>query len=220
MRIRMTHGHPDEFLMVYVGRLGSEKRLKDLRAIVDRMTKTRLCFVGTGPQEDELRQDFPDAVFLGQLTGEELSRAFASADVFCMPSDSETLGFVVLESMASGVPVVGVRAGGIPDLIEDGVTGYLVDPGDTDTFVHRLMLLKQNKQLRAILSTNARMETEKWSWQASMKKLRNDQYEQARMNFENRLGKKVGRLLSVPLKIGNPALVLLGISQVIKSKIP
>jgi sulfoquinovosyltransferase len=215
----MTNGHADEFLMVYVGRLGSEKRLKDLRGIVDRMTNTRLCFVGTGPQEDELRQDFPDAVFLGQLTGEELSRAFASADVFCMPSDSETLGFVVLESMASGVPVVAVRAGGVPDLIEDGVTGFLVDPGDTDTFVHRLMLLNQNKQLRAMISTNARMEMEKWSWQASMKKLRNDQYEEARNNFEKRLVKKVRRLFTAPLKIGNPALVLFGLSQIVKSKI-
>lgn len=54
------------------------------------------------------------------MTGEALSQAFASADVFVMPSDSETLGFVVLESMASGVPVVGADAGGIPDLIGDG----------------------------------------------------------------------------------------------------
>lgn len=54
------------------------------------------------------------------MSGEALSQAFASADVFVMPSDTETLGFVVLESMASGVPVVGADAGGIPDLIDDG----------------------------------------------------------------------------------------------------
>lgn len=51
--------------------------------------------------------------------GEELSQSFASADVFLMPSDSETLGFVVLESMASGVPVIGANAGGIPNLIDE-----------------------------------------------------------------------------------------------------
>lgn len=56
----------------------------------------------------------------GVMSGEALSQAFASADVFVMPSETETLGFVVLESMASGVPVVGANAGGIPDLIDDG----------------------------------------------------------------------------------------------------
>jgi sulfoquinovosyltransferase len=53
------------------------------------------------------------------MLGEELSQSFASADVFLMPSDSETLGFVVLESMASGVPVIGANAGGIPNLIDE-----------------------------------------------------------------------------------------------------
>jgi sulfoquinovosyltransferase len=56
-------------------------------------------------------------VFTGTLQGEELSQAYASGDVFVMPSESETLGFVVLEAMSSGVPVVGARAGGIPDII-------------------------------------------------------------------------------------------------------
>jgi len=64
----------------------------------------------------ELEQMFSGmpAVFTGTLQGEELSQAYASGDVFVMPSESETLGFVVLEAMSSGVPVVGARAGGIP----------------------------------------------------------------------------------------------------------
>ena len=52
-----------------------------------------------------------------------------------MPSDSETLGFVVLESMASGVPVVGCNRGGIPSLIDDGKTGFLFEPGDSEPFI-------------------------------------------------------------------------------------
>ena len=90
MRSRMTDGHPDEFLMVYVGRLGGEKRLKDLRPVLEKMPNARLCMVGGGPQDEELKEYFKDTktVFTGQLSGNELSSAFASADVFMMPSDS------------------------------------------------------------------------------------------------------------------------------------
>merc|ERR1740139_1893999 len=130
----MSDGHTDDFLMVYVGRLGNEKRLMDIKPMLEKLGDgVRLCIVGDGPQAEELEEYFKgtNTVFTGQMGGDELSAAFASADVFVMPSDSETLGFVVLESMASGVPVVGAKAGGIPNLIKDGVDGFLVPPGDT-----------------------------------------------------------------------------------------
>ena len=96
MRELMTDGHPEDFLMVYVGRLGAEKRLKDIKAMLRRMPNARLCIVGTGPQKEELEEYFAGekAVFTGQLSGDDLSAAFASADVFVMPSDSETVSFV------------------------------------------------------------------------------------------------------------------------------
>ena len=62
---------------------------------------------------------------MGQMSGDDLSAAFASADVFVIPSHSETLGFVVLESMASGVPVVAAKAGGIPNFIKMVWMGFL-----------------------------------------------------------------------------------------------
>ena len=66
-------------------------------------------------------------------TGEDLWSAYASADIFVMPSESETLGFVVMEAMASEVPVVAVRAGGIPDIInKDKEIGFLYPSGDAD----------------------------------------------------------------------------------------
>ena len=92
MKRKMSDGHPDDFLLVYIGRLGDEKRLKDIRPMLERMgPNTRLCFVGGGPQEDELHEYFTgtNTVFTGQLSGDDLSKAFASADVFVMPSDSE-----------------------------------------------------------------------------------------------------------------------------------
>ena len=194
MRAKMSDNNPDDFLMVYVGRLGAEKRLKDIKPMLEKMPNARLCIVGTGPQEEELHQHFKGTktVFTGQLSGDDLSSAFASADAFVMPSDSETLGFVVLESMASGVPVVGARAGGIPDLIDDGKTSFLVEPGDTDGFVERLTEL-QDEKYRKKMGLAARAEAERWGWEAATSVLRNIQYERALINFHSRAFGGFGR---------------------------
>jgi sulfoquinovosyltransferase len=187
MRKKMTDGNPDDFLMVYVGRLGHEKGLKRLKPVLESMPNARLCLVGGGPQAEELHKFFEgtNTVFTGQISGDELSSAFASADAFVMPSESETLGFVVLESMASGVPVVGANAGGIPDLIKDGVDGFLVEPTDTEAYVDRLEKLRDTK-FRAEMGNKARKEAERWSWEAATSVLRNVQYERAMINFHNR----------------------------------
>lgn len=188
MRDRMSDGHVNDYLLVYVGRLGAEKRLKDIKPMLQALgPNTRLAIVGTGPQEAELHEHFAgtNTVFLGQLSGDDLSAAFASADAFCMPSDSETLGFVVLESMASGVPVVGAAAGGVLDLIDDGETGYFAPPGDTAKFVEQLEKLR-NKSHRKTLAKAAREEAEKWGWEAATHHLRTVQYSQAIRNFNQK----------------------------------
>jgi len=191
---RMTECNPDDFLMVYVGRLGAEKRLKDIKPILEQLPNARLCIVGTGPQEAELKEYFKGTktVFTGQLSGDELSNAFASADCFMMPSDSETLGFVVLESMASGVPVVGCRAGGIPDLIRDGDTGFLVEAGDTDGYLDCATKL-MDKKYSEEMGVRARVESEKWGWESATSVLRNVQYEKALVNFHSRAFGGFGR---------------------------
>jgi len=194
MRIKMTEGHPEDFLMIYVGRMCASKRLKDIKFILEKMPNARLCMVGSGPQVDELKEFFEGTktVFTGQLSGDELSSAFASADAFVMPSDSETLGFVVLESMASSVPVVGANAGGIPNLIKNEVDGFLVNPGDIEGFVKRLNQL-QDKSFREKMGKKARAEAEKWSWEAATSFLRNVQYEKAMINFHSRAFGGFGR---------------------------
>jgi len=187
-----TGGNPDDLLLVYIGRLGKEKRLKDLRGVLEEMGKRhipmRLCIVGSGPEEDELRRYFEGTptVFTGRLDGIELSKAFASGDVFCMPSDSETLGFVVLESMASGVPCVAANVGGPVDLIDDRFTGYLVPPGDAITFADRLEKLRNNPELREKMSVAGREETQRWSWYASMNDIREQAYPECIENFRSK----------------------------------
>lgn len=122
------------------------------------------------------------AVFTGMLQGEELSQAYASGDVFVMPSESETLGLVVLEAMSSGIPVVGARAGGIPDIIpedQEGKIGFLFSPGDLDDCLSKLRPLLHDKELRENMGKAAREEMEKYDWRAATRTIRNEQYNAA-----------------------------------------
>ena len=97
-----------------------------------------------------------------------------------MPSDTETLGFVVLESMASGIPVVGVAAGGLVDIIQDGVTGFLASNDDNmEEFSKCVSKLLNNNALRQKLSEASLNWTKDWSWDAASAKLSNIQYRKA-----------------------------------------
>lgn len=141
-----------------------------------------VCVCGGSRQELERLFKGMPAVFTGMLSGEELSRAYASADVFVMPSESETLGQVVLESMSSAVPVVAARAGGIPDIIpadEEGRTGFLFSPGDLDDCLAKVKRLLSEPDLREAMGHAAREDTEKYDWRAASKKIRNEHYSTA-----------------------------------------
>lgn len=173
MRARLSDGHPEDPLVVYVGRIAVEKKLDVLRRAMDRMPGVRLAIVGSGPAREQLQKDFAGTptVFTGYLSGDDLAAAYASADVFAFPSTTETLGLVALESMASGVPVVGARAGGIPDVIADGENGFLFEPGDADELADNIMLLVNDPELRQRFAAAGRAETEKWGWRAATERL-------------------------------------------------
>lgn len=130
-RIEWTGGHPERPIVLYAGRISPEKGLDAFRSVLEASPQAVGVLVGDGPARADLEAglDGLDVVFTGFLRGEALATAFASADVFFMPSATETLGFVVLEAMASGVPVVAANAGGVPDLVAHGETGWLYEPG-------------------------------------------------------------------------------------------
>ncbi|XP_028123389.1 sulfoquinovosyl transferase SQD2-like [Camellia sinensis] len=97
MRIRLSNGEPERTLIVHVGRLGVEKSLDLLKSAMDQIPEARIAFIGDGPYREDLEKLFSGmpAAFTGMLGGEELSQAYASRDVFVMPSESETLGHIM-----------------------------------------------------------------------------------------------------------------------------
>lgn len=185
----------DRLVLLYVGRLAVEKRILKIKEILSQVPNASLCLVGTGPQEEFLKQEFKNTptVFLGELHGDELSQAYASADIFCFPSDSETLGFVVMEAMASGLAVVAANAGGIPSIIEDGQTGYLVS--ETSEYVDRINGLRTNAAKRKRIASSALLASQAWSWDTAMNRLVTEQYPKAKANFQSRWGVRLWRKL-------------------------
>lgn len=188
-RRALSGGEPDKPLLLFVGRLAVEKSIGALKGVLEACPGARLAIVGAGPAEAELRAHFAGTPteFAGELQGAALSAAFASADVFVMPSETETLGFVVLEAMASGLPVVGVRAGGVPSLLADGSTGVLAEPGrgplDPEGLAGKVRELLADPAARRRLGLAARAEAETWGWESATAHLRDVHYRAAAENF-------------------------------------
>jgi phosphatidylinositol alpha 1,6-mannosyltransferase len=131
-----------------VGRLATEKRL-DLLAGIAAQAGVRLVIVGSGPAEAAVRRAVPAAVYLGQRGGEDLATIYASLDVFVHSGPHDTFGQTLQEAAASGLPVVAPAAGGPLDLVRDGVTGYLVPPGNAAALAGAVARLVADPALRA-----------------------------------------------------------------------
>eukprot|EP00457_Paulinella_chromatophora_P000849 gb/GEZN01000849.1/.p2 GENE.gb/GEZN01000849.1/~~gb/GEZN01000849.1/.p2 ORF type:complete len:356 (+),score=0.44 gb/GEZN01000849.1/:417-1484(+) len=180
MRERLLDGRSDTgALLLYIGRLSAEKQIERILPVLEALPETRLALVGDGPHRQQLERIFKDTAthFVGYLGGEELASAYASADAFLFPSSTETLGLVLLEAMAAGCPVVGANRGGIPDIVTNGVNGYLYEPDQEASLTIATQKLLGNHQQRLALREAARKEAERWGWAAATKQLRN-YYEQ------------------------------------------
>lgn len=166
-RSRLSAGHPESPLLLYVGRLSAEKDIEILKPILQSIPDARLALVGDGPHRKALEKHFAGQPvhFAGFLHGNQLAAAYASSDVFVMPSRTETLGLVVLEAMCSGLPVVAARAGGIPEMIEEGVSGFLFD--DASQAIAAVRHILSSRERRRAIGHVARIHACDRSWKAA-----------------------------------------------------
>jgi glycosyltransferase involved in cell wall biosynthesis len=159
-----------ESLVLYVGRMVADKDLRVLAQALELAreggVRLRCVFAGDGPLKKELQQRLPQDHFPGFVRGRALARLYASADVFAFPSPNETFGNVVLEAMASGLPVLAVAAGGPSDLVEHGRSGWLCPPGDPAAFAAALGRLCNDDGLRQGLSSAGLGRAAGFHWRA------------------------------------------------------
>jgi len=102
----------------------------------------------------------------------ELAEVYASSDIFCFPSTTDTFGQVLLEAAASGLPTVAVAAGGAPELVRHGETGLVVAPDDTALFAEAIGELARRPERRSEFGAAARALALKRTWQLSYDELR------------------------------------------------
>jgi glycosyltransferase involved in cell wall biosynthesis len=142
----------NEMVIAFLGRVVMEKGLDvfadAIHIFAERGLPHHVLVIGEGPARPWFEQQVPQAVFTGQLTGDELAHALASADVFLNPSLTEAFGNVTLEAMACGLPVIAAEATGSTNLVQHGVTGMLVDGTDPDEFADALEAYARDPKLR------------------------------------------------------------------------
>jgi glycosyltransferase involved in cell wall biosynthesis/predicted metal-dependent phosphoesterase TrpH len=167
--------YPGEIKVLYAGRLTREKGVDLLAESFLRAHRSdprlHLLLAGGGPEEGELREKLGErATFLGWLGGEDLARAYASADVFLFASSTDTYGQVIIEAAASGLPVVAVAEGGPAALVENRHTGLLCRP-DPDHLAGALLQLASAPLLRHHLGTAGAHAARARTWERSMDQL-------------------------------------------------
>ena len=177
--LRDRLGASGAFTFLYVGRLAAEKNVRLLleayRLCVARLPEgtVRLVIAGAGPEELALRNAAPPGtVFLGYLDRtQELPALYASADAFVFASTTETLGLVVLEAMAAGIPVVAAPVGGVADHLRDGENGLAYKANDAAACAAAMCLLASDRALLLRLCDGARRTAQALTWDSELDRL-------------------------------------------------
>ncbi len=194
MRSRLSGNHPEQPLLLTVSRLASEKNVSFLTEVLQRVPDSTLAIVGDGPQRKELERRFARyrAHFIGYLQGEELAKAYASADAFVYASETETMGNVILEAMASGLPVIAAKAGGVSSLVQHGTDGFLFTPRNANEAARYIREILQVPDRRDEMSAAALLSAQSRTWKNSGDEVRSS-YQQLIEASATSLSKRTAR---------------------------
>lgn len=166
--------HASDIVLLSVGRLAVEKNLdlllRSYEAAQAIAPTVKLVIVGDGPLRATLEKQCPHAIFVGVKRGTDLAQHYASADVFVFPSLTETFGNVTIEAMASSLAVVAYRHAAAGDLIDTGVNGITVEPGDEQAFIEAVVEKTMNPPLLSGLGRAAAETARHHSWEAIIRK--------------------------------------------------
>lgn len=196
--IRSRYNITAPLILLYVGRIAPEKDIATLTLAMQQLpehmqSRVHWIIVGDGPLLPKMRMQSPTNVtFTGYLHGEELAVMYASADLFVFPSSTETFGNVVLEAMASGLPVLAANGGGVKDLVAHHRSGVLFEPGQADALIREICLWGNHMDQLRNMGIEGRKLAEQRSWDHIFDGLIGD-YEEA---IENRRRRTKDRIIT------------------------
>ena len=144
----------DSKVILFVGSLNHRKGIDLLLECSKRLPEANFILIGEGT----IDINYPNCTIIKAQPNHSLPKWFSIADIFILPSRSEGTPVVILEALSSGVPVIASKVGGIPDLVREGETGYLIESENIDMFEKRLRELLQNSQKRKQIRLQARKE--------------------------------------------------------------
>jgi glycosyltransferase involved in cell wall biosynthesis len=163
---RANHSGPIRVL--YVGQVGYRKGLPYIADALRRLGMGLSWFRVVGPvvkQSRILERRLKGVEYVGKVQHHQLAAQYHEADVFVLPSLSEGMGLVVLEAMATGLPVVVTRESGYEGVVRDGIEGFIVPARDPEAIARKIQLLADNGDLRVRMGRAARRRAEEFSWQ-------------------------------------------------------
>lgn len=169
--------------ILFVGSLVPVKGIKylieSMKKITNDYPNAELVIVGDGVDKYELEKlvielDLCDSIsFVGKVPNHKIGQYMIESDIFVLPSLSEGFGIVLLEAMASGLPIVASNVGGIPSIIQNGVNGFLVDPKNSEKIAEKVLFLLNNEETMIKISQNNKKKVENYDWGKIIMQLEN-----------------------------------------------